>query len=396
MLDIKQLVEKYHTNKENHLASNYNETLLRSDFLDPLFELLGWDIKNHQGKPTNEREVILEESLKENINENSKKPDYTFRLFSERKFFLEAKKPCVAIEKNPDPAKQIRRYGFTARLKISVLSNFEYLAIYDCSNKVLEDDAADKCLLRLYHYTEYIAKFDEIKSLLSKETVCSDKFDKDWQDIEESLKKFSVDKLFLNQINNWRLLLGIEIFKLNPEIKESLLNDYVQSYLNSIIFLRVCEDRNLEQYQTLLSFANKKEFENLLNKFIEADKKYNSSLFNLTLKKELVKNSNSVFWDIIKQLYYPESSYSFSVFSSDILGYIYEIFISEKLVITKNRIDLKAKPETQNEWYRYGRQQSLDIGEIPVKIVVGILSQGDKYAIDYNKTLLSSGGTAGY
>lgn len=345
MLDIKQLVEKYHTNKENYLASNYNETLLRSDFLDPLFELLGWDIKNHQGKPTNEREVILEESLKENINENSKKPDYTFRLFSERKFFLEAKKPCVSIEKNPDPAKQIRRYGFTAKLKISVLSNFEYLAIYDCSSKVQEDDAVNKYLLRLYYYTEYIEKFDEIKSLLSKETVYSGKFDKDWQYIEENLKTSSVDKLFIEQINNWRLLLGKEIFKFYPDIKENLLNDYVQNYLNSIIFLRVCEDRNLEEYQTLLSFANKKDFQILLNKFIEADKKYNSGLFNLAFKKEIVKNNSSIFWDIIKQLYYPESSYSFSVFSSDILGNIYEIFISDKLSIINNAIVLQAKPE---------------------------------------------------
>ena len=283
--------------------------------------------------------------MKQNINENSKKPDYTFRLFSERKFFLEAKKPFVSIEKNPEPAKQLRRYGFTARLKISVLSNFEYLAIYDCSSKVQEDDAVNKYLLRLYHYTEYIDKFDEIKSLLSKETVYSGKFDKDWQYIEENLKKFSVDKLFIEQINDWRLLLGKEIFKFYPDIKENLLNDYVQSYLNSIIFLRVCEDRNLEEYQTLLSFANKKDFQILLNKFIEADKKYNSGLFKLAFKKEIVKNNSSVFWDIIKQLYYPESSYSFSVFSSDILGNIYEIFISDKLSIINNGIVLQAKPE---------------------------------------------------
>jgi len=46
--------------------------LLRSDFLDPLFELLGWDIKNTSGKSTNEREVILEEGLKENKSSNTK------------------------------------------------------------------------------------------------------------------------------------------------------------------------------------------------------------------------------------------------------------------------------------------------------------------------------------
>ena len=84
-MTIKKLIDKYNADRKYYLTNKYNETLLRSDFLDPFFELLGWDIKNNAGKPTNEREVILEEALKENASEHSKKPDYTFRLFSERK-----------------------------------------------------------------------------------------------------------------------------------------------------------------------------------------------------------------------------------------------------------------------------------------------------------------------
>jgi hypothetical protein len=143
-MTIKQLIEKYTADRDYYLTSKYNETLLRSDFLDPFFELLGWDIKNNAGKPTNEREVILEEALKANASEHSKKPDYTFRLFADRKFFVEAKKPFVKIETDPEPAKQVRRYGFTAKLKISVLTNFEYLAIYDCSEVVQPNDAVSK------------------------------------------------------------------------------------------------------------------------------------------------------------------------------------------------------------------------------------------------------------
>lgn len=109
---IIKLISKYENDKSNYRNSKYNETLLRSDFLDPFFEALGWDIKNKAGKPTNEREVILEEGLKADISANSKKPDYTFRLFSERKFFLEAKKPSVKIENDAETAKQVRRYGF--------------------------------------------------------------------------------------------------------------------------------------------------------------------------------------------------------------------------------------------------------------------------------------------
>ena len=342
---IKQLIEKYSADRKYYLTNKYNETLLRSDFLDPFFELLGWDIKNNAGKTTNEREVILEEALKANASEHSKKPDYTFRLFSERKFFLEAKKPCVAIETSNDTAKQVRRYGFTAKLKISVLSNFEYLIIYDTSVKVDEADNYNKALIKKYHYTEYESKFDEIKKLLGKDAVYSGAFDTEWQTIETKLNQYSIDTLFLQQFNEWRKLLGSEIYKHDPKIKEQELNDIVQSYLNRILFLRVCEDRNLEDYQTLLAFANASDFKALIKKFEQADKRYNSGLFDQLLKDKIVENISSAFWTIIKQLYYPESPYSFSVFSSDILGSIYEIFLSEKLTVQNGTVELVKKPE---------------------------------------------------
>ncbi|MCC5924763.1 MAG: Eco57I restriction-modification methylase domain-containing protein, partial [Crocinitomicaceae bacterium] len=344
-MTIKQLIEKYTADRDYYLTSKYNETLLRSDFLDPFFELLGWDIKNNAGKPTNEREVILEEALKANASEHSKKPDYTFRLFSERKYFLEAKKPCVSIESNNDTAKQVRRYGFTAKLKISVLSNFEYLIIYDTSVKVEKDDNFQRALVKKYHYTEYESKFEEIKQFLGKESVYSGAFETEWKEIESKINQYSIDNLFLNQINEWRKALGAEIFKHDQKIDEQQLNDIVQSYINRIIFLRVCEDRNLEDYQTLLKFANTNDFIALIKKFEQADKRYNSGLFDQLLKDKIVENISSVFWTIIKQLYYPESPYSFSVFSSDVLGSIYEIFLSEKLTVQSGSVVLVKKPE---------------------------------------------------
>lgn len=364
-MTIQELIEKFHSNRANYINPSYNETLLRSDFLDPLFEILGWDIKNTASKPTNEREVLLEESLRASAFENSKKPDYTFRLFSERKFFLEAKKPSAVIESNVDYAKQVRRYGFTAKLKVSVLSNFEYLLIYDCSVPVEKDDSHNKALIKKFHYTEYAEKIDELRSLLGRDSVYTGKFDNEWKSIEEKLSLFSVDQLFLNQINEWRKQLGAEIYKHDPKISEQLLNDYVQSYINRIIFLRVCEDRNLETYQTLLRFADKQDFKALLEKFNQADKKYNSGLFDQFLSEKIIGNISSVFWVIIKQLYYPESPYSFAVFSSEVLGSIYEIFISEKLTNDNGNICLIKKPENLDR----------DIITTPSYIIKSILSQ---------------------
>lgn len=326
-------------------SDRYNETLLRSDFLDPLFEILGWDIKNTKGKSTNEREVLLEEPLKANALANTKKPDYTFRLFSERKFFLEAKKPHVKIESEDAPARQVRRYGYTAGLKISVLSNFEYLNIYDTTIPVNENDTREKGLIKSYHYTEFEAKFDEIATLLGHENVYNGEFDKIWTSIESHVEHQTIDKLFLEQINKWRLALANEIHKECPELTLERLADIVQSYINKLLFLRVCEDRNIETYQELLAIAEKGDAKELVTLFHKADMRYNSGLFDEILAPQLIGNISSTFWDIVRQLYYPETPYSFVVLSSDILGRIYEIFLSKRLSIENNVLSIVNKPE---------------------------------------------------
>lgn len=365
MTTIEKLVKKYEADRSTYLTDRYNETQVRSDFLDPLFELLGWDIKNKAGRSTNEREVILEEPLKTGASENTKKPDYTFRLFAERKFFLEAKKPCVHINDVDAPARQARRYGYTANLKISVLSNFEYLMIYDTSVKVEETDTNQKALIKKYHYTEYADKFEELQHLLGKESVYSGQFDEVWKDIEVRLKQWSVDKQFLKQINEWRLLLGKEILNAEPTIDMELLGDEVQSYINKILFLRVCEDRNIETYKDLLVIAAGGNFDKLLEKFRKADTKYNSGLFDQALSEQVVCNASSAFWTIIRQLYFPESPYSFSVFSSDILGHIYEIFIAEKLAVKDGELQIIKKPENEDR----------DVVTTPTYIIREILRQ---------------------
>jgi hypothetical protein len=109
--------------------------------------------------------------------------------------------------------------------------------------------------------------------------------------------------------------------------------------------LRVCEDRNLETYKTLLNFADNYDFHALIQKFSDADKKYNAGLFNHPYTEEIITNNASSFWQIIKDLYFPESTYSFSVFSSDILGNIYEVFLGEELKINGDEIILEKKPD---------------------------------------------------
>ena len=45
-MTMQELVTKYENDIERYRLSSYNETQLRTDFLDDLFSLLGWDINN--------------------------------------------------------------------------------------------------------------------------------------------------------------------------------------------------------------------------------------------------------------------------------------------------------------------------------------------------------------
>jgi len=93
--NIEDLVERFERNIDSYRAGKYNETLVRRDFIDPMFAALGWDIDNTAGYAEAYRDVIHEDAIK--VGGATKAPDYCFRVGGTRKFFVEAKKPVVDI-----------------------------------------------------------------------------------------------------------------------------------------------------------------------------------------------------------------------------------------------------------------------------------------------------------
>lgn len=74
-------------------------------------------------------------------------------------------------------------------------------------------------------------------------------------------------------------------------------------------------------------------------------------------------------------------------------------FAYKYLLDNKKRLqgrNIKPVPKTDNEWYRFGRSQYLELGNLSEKIVIGVMSAGEKYPLDFSKTLHTAGGTAGY
>lgn len=338
--NLKELINRFKVNYEFYNNSKYNESECRLEFIDEFLKDFGWDVQNSNGKSPNLKEVVVE-SYEQELG----KPDYTMTFNGISTFFVEAKKPAVNILDNSDCSFQTRRYGWSAKHRISILTNFKELLIYDCSDMPKSNDPTSKNLIAKYNYLDYFDKYDEIYELISKEIVYNGRF-------EEKFKSFSaigqtIDEMFLKQINDWRVQLGQELFNIKGGNIEDI-NIEIQEFINEIVFLRICEDRNLPLYKTLQkSISIDSMLQKELEKIIEiADKRYNSGIFKeRNIINELDKN---ILKNIITDLYYPNSPYDFTVISSNILGEIYEVFISETLIVKNNEVILQAKKENLN------------------------------------------------
>src|SRR6056297_3016679 len=95
---VLDLIARFERNLDEYRNPAYNETLIRVDFVNPLFKALGWDVDNEAGYATPYRDVIHEDSLR--VGGSSKAPDYSFRVGGSRKFFVETKKPAVSLKSN--------------------------------------------------------------------------------------------------------------------------------------------------------------------------------------------------------------------------------------------------------------------------------------------------------
>ena len=337
-------VRQYASQIATYTHSIYNETEVRVDFVNPLFKCLGWDVENEAGLPQHLREVTHEATVlvEEDGQHRSKKPDYSFRVGTETLFYLETKKPFVDITSDKAPAFQLRRYGWSGNLKVSVLTNFTDLYIYDCSVRPVETDDIGVALIAHYSYTEYVEKYDEIYGLLSKEAVLSGAFATRFDNIRGAFRREPFDEYFLKQIKEWRLALGMDIRHNNVALDEETLNICVQRILNRIIFLRICEDRSFERYETLKQIQT---YDQLKRLFITADRKYDSGLFDM-LEEDRFSVSDSVLLNIFRDLYYPNNSYEFSVVDPFIIGQIYELFLDEKLSFDEDGTVISVqKPE---------------------------------------------------
>jgi hypothetical protein len=351
------LVERYSNNSDAYESPNYNETQARREFLDPFFKALGWDIDNQQGYAEAYKDVIHEDAIR--VGEATKAPDYCFRIGGTRKFFLEAKRPAVDIKDDVNPAFQLRRYAWTTKLPLSILSNFRELAVYDCRVKPDQKDKASVARVLYITYTEYAKRWQDIESIFSRDAVLKGSFDKYAETNKAKRGTAEVDDEFLQTIEFWRKELAENLALRNKRLSQREINFAVQRIIDRIIFLRICEGRGIEDYGRLQKLAEGDHiYSRLGSLFQDADDRYNSGLFHFKAEKgrheppdELTLGLNlddSLLRRILKGLYYPESPYVFSALPADMLGQVYEQFLGKVIRLTEgHHAKVEDKPEVK-------------------------------------------------
>lgn len=363
---IIDLIERFDRNIDQYKKAQ-NETQVRREFIDPFFTELGWDMDNRHGAAPQYQDVIHEDQIK--IGGRTKAPDYGFRIGGTLKFFVEAKKPSIIVKDAPGPAYQVRSYAWSAKLPLSLVTDFEEFAVYDCSQKPNEGDKPSIARVNYLTYKEYIEKWDEIEQIFSKDAILRGSFDKYAEGAKGKRGTTTVDKAFLQEIERFRELLAKNFAKHN-RLSEEELKFAVQRTLDRIIFLRICESRGIEEEGRLLEVVTTPQpppskeggvYERLFTLFHAADNRYNSGLFyfrkgdkshtsdaeldTITPKLQL---DDKILKDIVEHLYYPKSPYQFDVVPADILGQVYEQFLGKVIRMTSGgMVKIEEKPEVR-------------------------------------------------
>ena len=376
--EVKKLVDKYNRILESGSIKRYKEEDTKAEFIEPLFEALGWDVRNTD----NDDEVVREEKISKG------RVDYSFRINGIPKFFLEAK----ALKEDLDNIKFVEQavnYSWHKGCTWAVLTDFEAIKIFNAEWKSANPLQAQfgqtlPCQL-------FLEKFDTLW-LLSRES-----FEKKLLDVEaekwgKKIKKISVDKLLLDDLTKFRDWLNKNILKNNSSknVSGDELDEAVQRIIDRLIFIRTLEDKELEApmlQSVVREDLNKRTYKKLNEIFRKVDDIYNSKLFTPHLCEEL-DIDDEVLTKIINGLFNTSDNtihYDFSAIDADVLGNIYEQYLGHILKKTDKRAKLsEGKVHRKEQGIYYTPTYVVDY---IVKNTVGELAKDKKFDLKNIKIL---------
>ena len=402
-VELDRLVEQFGRNLKQYKSSSYDEASLRQEFLDPFFRALGWDLENKAGLILQHREVEIESRTQ--IAGRQKRADYLFRTDKQDRFICEAKKPAEDL--NARYAFQAKRYAWNKGLVLAVLSDFEEMRIYVVGSKPHPEEA-NTGLWQTWGFQQYPLFAQELWNLLARPCVADQSIEKLVEGLPRKPtgkgkarqqwlfkpdRSRALDTDFLNFLDEARQRLASDLIRHNnrEDLLEGVrLNEAVQHILDRLLFLRICEDRDIDTGRPLALILKswrghaddpvprpKRQAELLLREkgaayeaaakpaapyslwrevvahFRALDRRppshipfFNGNLFKPHFSEEL-EVSNEWIAGFLDEAGDEESPYLFNVIPVEILGTIYERFLG-KVVRPKGRgVTIEEKPEVR-------------------------------------------------
>lgn len=333
--EIQKLVDKFERIKDEGKYKKYNEENTKKDFILPLFRILGWNVEDSD-------EVKAEEKV------SKKRVDYAFRINGYPKFYLECK-PFREFISEPKYAKQAIEYAWNKSVTWAILCNFEGIRVFNAEWKWNDKQPMRNQFLDL-RYNDYLGSSFEYLTWLSRENFEKDLLDKKATVLGKKTKKRPIGEQLLADFTDYRNILSKDILRNNQNmnLSQEELDEIVQRILDRIIFIRTCEDKEIES-ETLESlvrlYGDKKRGiqEELKKRYREYDEGYNSKLFQEHLCERVVI-SNDILKQVINGTYRSKNfdiRYDFSAINADVLGNIYEQYLGHILKKTSKRATIK-------------------------------------------------------
>ena len=371
--ELARLVAQFEKNFKLYQSPAYSEASVRQDFLDPLFRALGWDVGNRLGLIPQHREVEIESRTE--VAGRQKRADYLFRTDRVDRFVCEAKKPAEKL--HAGYAFQSKRYAWNKGLVLAVLSDFEEIKIYLVGAKPHPDET-DAGEWKTWHYLEYAKHARAMWDLLSRDAVAAGSIERLVASLPRKPKAKTkakqqwlfkpdraraIDADFLDFLDEARRGLASDLIRHNDRadlLEGNRLDEAVQRILDRLLFLRICEDRDIDTGRPLAAilktWQGRKDtplWRDVVAHFRALDRRPASHIpyFNGNLFKEHFSEDLAVGDDwlagFLEETGDDESAYLFNVIPVEILGTIYERFLGKTVRPHGRGVVIEEKPEVR-------------------------------------------------
>lgn len=323
MSEISGLVEKYNAIPQTK-RNEYTEADTGTKFILPLFRALGWDVES-----ANE--------LKEQQRELNKPADIVLITNGIPRIVVELKQLSVNLDgyythanKKTYFVDQAVQYAWNRRIDWAILTNFQEIRLYNA--RAAAD--AERMVFRIT-VNELLDRLDDLE-YITRNAIYDGRLDS----LERKKCRMRVDEEILTDLISIRKNFSSCIKSQTGSSKYSpnKLRLMVQMLIDRLIVVRVAEDRNLFEQDTLKSIHTdwrkrgaKTSFARWMRAlFGDFEEIYNTTLFRHgEIDKAVI--ANEAITQAIDLLY----KYDFSLIDSDILGSIYENYLTSTLMDTE-------------------------------------------------------------